>query len=959
MSSLINLMKNITPWGPLGFITFTRTYARKLIETDANSAIESFADAIERVILATDTQLKVGFTLDEKSKLRIFLLKLKGSVAGRFWWQLGTKTVDNLGLLSLQNCAFVTVDSLRAFTWAMDALMLGSGVGFNIQREYIYKLPKVKKAVTILRKDTNDSDFIVPDSRSGWIKLLELTLDAHFKTGKSFTYSTVLIRGKGALIKGFGGTASGPEELCVGIAEISRILNARAKKFLRPIDALDIMNVIGSIVVAGNVRRSAEIAIGDCDDLQFLSSKRWDLGNIPNYRAMSNNSVVCNDINILPPQFWEGYMGNGEPFGLINLALSRKIGRIGETQYPDSEIAGVNPCVLGETEILTRDGYQRIDELIDQTVEIWNGFEWSEVVPKVTGKDQEMVTVTFNDGRSLTCTKYHNFHIATNYHGKQEKIKAKDLEIGMKLIKHDFPIIEHGDELKDAYTQGFVSAEGMELNRTLYVYKPKEMCLSRIENLRYSPKWEPNNNRFRLTLDKTPVSKNLVPLEYNLRSKLEWLSGLFDGDGCELKEGGLQLASVNRQFLSDLQKLLSTLGVQSKVVPGNAAGKRLMPTHKNGEMALFDCQTCYRICVGAVQMQELKRLGLNCARLKFDKLPQRDASQFVTIVDITESAVADTVYCFTENKRNMGVFNGILTGQCAEQTLAPYETCCLAEIFLPNIESKEELLEVSKYLYRINKHSLSLDCHLEETEEIVHKNMRMGIGVTGYLQATEEQRSWLSETYLALREFDIEYSKKHNWPVSIKLTTVKPSGTLSLLADVTAGIHPAFAPYYIRRIRIASNSPLAGLCVKNGYHSEYQKNFDGTEDRNTVVVSFPCKVPEGTVIARDLTAIDQLEFVKRIQTEWSDNAVSCTVYYRKDELDSIKLWLKNNYNDNVKSVSFLLHSDHGFQQAPMQEITKEEYEEYSKLVTPITSGSIREDDLLDSYECVGNHCPVK
>lgn len=627
-----------TPWGPLGYITFKRTYARRLDENNVNSTTEEFNDTVQRVIKACRTQLRIGFTEEEEKELEGLLLNLKGSVAGRFWWQLGTKTVSKLGLLSLQNCAFTTVDSIRAFTWAMDALMLGSGVGFNIQKEFVYQLPKVKR-VKIARQDTNDADFIVPDSREGWVKLLEETLKAHFETGKSFTYSTVVIRGKGAMIKGFGGLASGPEELCSGIAEISKILNLRANKKIRPIDALDVMNIIGSIVVAGNVRRSAEIAIGDADDLQYLFSKRWDLGNIPNYRAMSNNSVVCNDISLLPEQFWEGYKGNGEPFGLINLGLARKVGRLGETQYPDPEVQGFNPC--------------------------------------------------------------------------------------------------------------------------------------------------------------------------------------------------------------------------------------------------------------------------------------------------------------------------------AEQSLAPYETCCLSEIFLPNIESKEELLKVAKYLYRINKHSLALPCHLEETEDIVHKNMRMGIGVTGYLQATEEQRTWLSDTYLALREFDKEYSKLKGYPTSIKLTTVKPSGTLSLLAGVSPGVHPAYAQYYIRRIRIASNSSLANLCRKHGYYSEYQKNFDGSEDRNTVVVSFPCKVPEGTVVAKELTAVQQLEYVKRLQSEWSDNAVSCTVYYKKEELDEIKEWLKVNYNTGIKSVSFLLHSEHGFAQAPYQEITEEEYNKYSGLVSPIVSGDVSDDDMLDSFECVGGVCPIK
>jgi len=632
-----------TPWGPLGYVVYKRTYARRLKEDDANSPTEEYFQTVERIVKACNKQLKVGFTPEEEKEVNDILLSLKGTVAGRFFWQLGTKTVDTLGLLSLQNCAFTVVDHpIRPFTWTMDALMLGSGVGYNIQREYVYKLPKVqKKKIKIERVDTKDADFIVPDSRQGWTKLLGKVLKSYFYSGEGFTYSTVCIRGKGTPIKGFGGLASGPEDLVQGMTNICKVLDARRGKTVRPIDCLDVMNIIGSIVVAGNVRRSAQIAIGDFDDLEFLNAKNWGQGNIPNWRAMSNNSVVCNDITKLPPQFWEGYFGNGEPYGLINLKLAQSCGRTGETQYPDPEVLGFNPC--------------------------------------------------------------------------------------------------------------------------------------------------------------------------------------------------------------------------------------------------------------------------------------------------------------------------------AEQSLAPYETCCLAEIHLQNIESKEELLKVAKYLYRINKHSLSLPCHHTETEEIVHKNMRMGIGVTGYLMASDEQRSWLPEIYAELRKFDKEYSKANNFPESIKLTTIKPSGTLSLLSGATSGAHPGYSHYFIRRVRMASNIPLVEICRTNGYPVEYEKNFDGSENRNTVVVSFPCSFPEHTKVAKDMTAIDQLEVVKRLQTEWSDNAVSVTIYYKKEELESIKEWLKNNYNTNLKTVSFLLHSEHGFAQAPLEEITKEQFEELSKKVLPISGMSaIIEDSVSsDTLGCETGVCPIK
>lgn len=630
-----------TPWSTVGYLTYKRTYSRPL--EGAADGTEEFHQTIERVIEACDDQLNVGFDQDEEYRLREYFLKLKGSVAGRFLWQLGTGTVDRLGLASLQNCAFTVIDSpIRPFTWCMDMLALGSGVGYNLQHKHVNKLPEVRewfKAPT--RVDNGGADFIIPDSREGWVRFLGKTLKAAFLSVTpekgTFTYSTQVIRGRGTPIKGFGGVASGPEDLCWGVNKISEILMARAGKKVRPIDCLDIMNIIGHIIVAGNVRRSAQIAIGDPDDIEFLLAKRWDIGNIPSWRAMSNNSVACDDIKDLHEYFWHGYEGKGEPYGLINLRLSRKVGRLGDTEYPDTDVQGYNPC--------------------------------------------------------------------------------------------------------------------------------------------------------------------------------------------------------------------------------------------------------------------------------------------------------------------------------AEQSLEPYETCCLSEVFLPNIESKEEFIDLITLLYRINKHSLALPCHHPETEEVVFRNMRMGIGLTGVMQATEEQLSWLPDAYLHLRDFDEKYSATHGFNPSIKLTTIKPSGTLSLLPGVTPGIHPGYAQHMYRRIRIAAGHPLIQTCRDHGYPVEYQTAFDGSVDRNTLVVTFPFAYPDGTVLAEDMTALAQLAWIKRMQEEWSDNSVSCTIYYKKEELNEIREYLAKHYRNSHKTLSFLLHSDHGFTQAPYQEVTKEEYDELSRKTTIITSISSAEFEGAD--ECASGACPVR
>jgi ribonucleoside-triphosphate reductase len=183
--------------------------------------------------------------------------------------------------------------------------------------------------------------------------------------------------------------------------------------------------------------------------------------------------------------------------------------------------------------------------------------------------------------------------------------------------------------------------------------------------------------------------------------------------------------------------------------------------------------------------------------------------------------------------------------------------------------------------------------------------------------------------------------------------------TLSLLAGSTPGGHPAYSKYYIRRVRMASGDKLAHVCRNLGYHVEYVKNFDGTDKRDTVIVSFPCCAGDSSIISKDMSAIQQLELVKKLQTIWADNSVSVTIYYRKEELSGIKTWMKDNYEMGVKSVSFLLHSDHGFVQAPYEEITEEVYLETLKGVKSISSVKLEIAGSNLDVECEGGSCPVK
>jgi hypothetical protein len=157
---------------------------------------------------------------------------------------------------------------------------------------------------------------------------------------------------------------------------------------------------------------------------------------------------------------------------------------------------------------------------------------------------------------------------------------------------------------------------------------------------------------------------------------------------------------------------------------------------------------------------------------------------------------------------------------------------------------------------------------------------------------------------------------------------------------------------------VASNHQLIDVCRRNGYPMEFKRNFDGSEDYNSMIVSFPYAYPEGTVLAKEMTALDQLGWIRRLQEDWSDNSVSCTIYYKKEEIPAIREYLSKYYHKNHKSLSFLLHSDHGFAQAPYEEITKEQYDELVSVTTIITS--VNEELEFDGGdECAAGACPVR
>jgi len=342
----------------LGEITFIRTYSR--MKEDGTK--ERWHEVCRRVIEgmysvqknhAKDNRLPWNDNKAQKSAQEAFqrMFELKWTPPGRGLWAFGTPmTMEKRNSASLQNCAMVSTrdidrnDPGALFAWVMDALMLGIGVGFDTIGQ--------DKNMPIYGPTEPENVWDIPDTREGWVDSVRMLLNSYLRPNQSiqkFNYD--LIRPLGAPIKGFGGIASGPAPLIALHDKINNVVGARAGETLDSRAIVDIVNLIGTCVVSGNVRRSATLALGSPGDDTFINLKNPEVfpernsydPDKPGWAWMSNNSIAA-EVGTKYEDYVDLIADNGEP-GFIWLDVARNFGRLADpADGKDSRVMGFNPC---------------------------------------------------------------------------------------------------------------------------------------------------------------------------------------------------------------------------------------------------------------------------------------------------------------------------------------------------------------------------------------------------------------------------------------------------------------------------------------------------------------------------------------------------------------------------------------------------------------------------------------
>lgn len=416
-------------------------------------------------------------------------------------------------------------------------------------------------------------------------------------------------------------------------------------------------------------------------------------------------------------------METGTPYLCYKDAANRK-----SNQKNLGIIRSSNLCVAPDTKILTDKGYIEIQTLKNMKTNVWNGKEFSEVIVKQTGQDQELISVSFSNGSTLKCTKYHKFYIQKRFsprnlktdileHSSVDVVEAQHLKQGMKIVKCEYPVIDGEKELKDAYTNGIFSGDGTYGNISdknpderqckfkaldgkayckrhidkqmddsvadhcqgiSYEKKPQVSLyggkIQLLEHLSYRSHGKENNqgnvNKLNVCLPLDLEEKFFVPMNnYSLQSKLEWFAGYCDADGTvarNMNNQSLQLACIHKEFLHNVMLMLQTCGISSKVRLNRKARKTLLPDGKGGKKE-YNCNQIWRLLISSTQLQKLVSLGFSPKRLRIiSHSPQRNAEKFITIEKVEDLGDIDDTYCFNEPKRHAGLFGGVISQNCSE-----------------------------------------------------------------------------------------------------------------------------------------------------------------------------------------------------------------------------------------------------------------------------------------------------
>lgn len=853
--------------------------------------------------------------------------------------------------LAIYNCSALSVSSIDAFVEALIISMAGCGVGFSVESKFVDELPRVKK-----QNESTPVTFVILDTTEGWADALRFGLNRWFN-GLDVVFDYSQLRPAGTPLKIKGGRSSGAGPFRSALTSIRAKILTRQNSFLRPIDAHDIMCLVGNAAVSGGVRHTAMISLFDYDDNEMLNSKRGNFSQENNQRWNANNSFVWPEHGMSQLEFSTAFLdmvksGNGEPGIFSRIAANNTIpGRRKKAEFL------TNPCFSKGTIVHTKDGHFPIESLVGKTVQVWDGIEWKSIDNfRVTAKNQPMVKITLQDGTELRTTYYHNFITEDN-----RTVTATNLIKGDKLLISNAPESHGNASVRAPYLKGFLIGDGTRLEDRplLYLYSTKYICQDRLiesaselERLIFNTNsvkdigFTDEDNGRKVMVGLAPCKEELLPwgsaykhklpdniYEWNKMSKLEFLAGFMDADGTatDTSRGfGYQITSINKDLLLGVQLLLKSLGVNSRFAISKLAGE----VDFGDGYGPYDSKDLWRLTISQ------KNSIILSSQIRFSRITNFSNKsvaytlkpKFNSVADVEFDGLDEDVYCCTvEDTHRFALSCGIITGQCGEIFLRDMELCNLSIAIAradDTFESLKDKVELATIIGTIQSMATNFPGLRSTWRENCEEERLLGVDINGQMDSRVSQ---YSDVKVRLREHavitNLEYSKFLGVNQSVAVTCVKPSGNSSQLFNCSSGIHTRWSPYYIRNMRISAHSPIYKV-FKDFNVPMSPENGQTEKNATTFVIHFPVKSPNGAITRKDKNVIEQCEFWLSNKTNWTEHNPSVTITYKPDEVIDLMKWVWE-HQSVLGGMSFLPADDASYENMPYIEISRAEYERLS------------------------------
>lgn len=1122
----VSLLKQLEPefgYGEFGEFMFYRSYSRQ----KKDGGQEDWADCVTRVINGTmsirrDWYLKnriawsEDFWQEYAYGMAVSMFEMRWMPPGRGLWAMGTDFIYERGSMALYNCAYTDLtDNLgEDIEWLMDSLMNGVGVGFSPIRNDSMQLYQPRGSYT----------HVIEDTREAWCHSVRALIEAYTTPDRMYPYFDYSkVRGPGLPIKGFGGISSGPEPL----EKLHKRIRTFCERYLSDpkYDSVtfktDLANVVGCCVVAGNVRRSAEIAIAPIDDHTFMDLKNY---NLYPYRAehgwMSNNSVVLEkdaDFDKLG-MIADRVKLNGEP-GFLNVR-NFPFGRLGRQEtVPYDKAKRLNPCITGDTKVAVADGrgYVAIKDLIDKDVPVYCVDEHDNIVirqmrnPRVTGLNQKILKVTFDSGDSVRVTENHKFMLRDGSFKEAKNLQFND---SLAVMHRYTPEACEGESYWDKYISiGYRAntvAEHVTIARHLLGLLDTDHVHHKDENRlnNHPDNLEPKHSTDHLSEHSVGMenancsgytNEQLIEIGVNLCKRLgrkfshkEWqqygpiksfsgfrkneLGSIVEFAFTCAKRAGVLNEELDPRTLRKYVEL-EEQGYEVKVIGSKVHIKKKCEVCNEPfwvDQARREQGACSAAC-GALLVAKLKStsasreaatekkqdlftkqldvytglratLGRKPIKDEFkDACELKDLSSWVSwkklelhaighnhrVVSVEEDGYEDVYNGTVDDYHNFfvggwvrytekgrKVETGICNTQCGEITLEHREVCNVAETCPTRCYDEKQWYKACEYATFYTSTVSLLPTHQPTTNAVVARNRRIGVSIIDFTGWKHERGlhkviKYLREGYKVVTDTNKRFAAEAGVPESIRKTTIKPGGTVPKVVGRTPGAgYPTF-DYTLRRVRIQRNSPIWAVLVMANVPYEQDFYSDNTDVFEFPIIQGPAKPAE------QVSLWEQAMNLVILQREWSDNAVSNTLYFKpkwqlvehidRDHVQALNMYtqyaaslilgdeqewstgdLKIKFNrhvspleidvyelnpnheeddieavlasiaPSVKSVSLLPHTAGGvYKQMPEEGITKEEYNRRVSEIRPIDWSVYQGGDGIDEKYCDAGHCIAK